>query len=157
MWEYLVLKYDADKDGKVSEKEYTRGEERWKRLDKNGDGFVEKSEVQSARGGRGEGRRGRGERGERGGRGERGERGGRGRSRSVAPKVGDVAPDFELLVLPSEAPAEGKEKPLGKDAKKKPAKGAKSKSDKAADEPEFVKLSSFKDKRPVALIFGSYT
>jgi hypothetical protein len=52
------------------------------------------------------------------------------------PKPGAVAPDFELDVLPPGFDAEAKQK----DAK-----------------PQRVKLSSFRGKRPVALIFGSYT
>lgn len=47
-------------------------------------------------------------------------------------KVGDAAPDFELKRLPAEG-------------------------EKKADPPEQVKLSSFQGKRPVVLIFGSYT
>jgi hypothetical protein len=131
VWEYLTLKYDANHDGRVSQKEYTRGEDRWKRLDKDADGFLVESEFAS------EGRRGGGRRG--GGGDRRGPGGGE--ARPKAPKVGEVAPDFNLLVLPA-----GK-----KDAEKK--------DDKTKAEPkvEFVKLSGFKNKKPVALIFGSYT
>ena len=47
-----------------------------------------------------------------------------------APKVGTVAPDFELCRL---------------------------KKDGTSDPKKKVKLSSFKGKKPVALVFGSYT
>ncbi len=134
VWEYLILKYDTDKDGRVSKQEYTRGEDHWKRLDKNADGFLDTREFAS------EGRR----RGGRRGGGGRREGGGEGRAaRPVAPKVGEVAPDFELVVLPAEKKSEaGTEQPV---------------TPKAEPKVEFVKLSSFKNKRPVALIFGSYT
>jgi len=136
VWEYLVLKYDADEDGRVSQKEYTRGEEHWKRLDKNADGFLEGSEFVS------EGRRGGGRRGA-GGPGRRGPGGEGGAPRPEAPKVGEVAPDFELVVLP----------PKKKDEVKKDDKA----KTEATPKVELVKLSSFKNKKPVALIFGSYT
>lgn len=124
VWEYLLIKYDKDADGKVTKKEYTRGDEHWKRLDKNGDGVLEATEFQSSRG-RGDRRRPGGRDGE--------------AEKPVAPKVGEKAPSFELLVLP---------KPVEPTDDKKTAKDGK---------PEFVKLSSFKGKKPVALIFGSYT
>ena len=125
VWEYLVLKYDSNGDARVSEEEYTRGAEHWKRLDKNADGFLDESEFAS--------------RGRRGGRrGAAGRRGGGG-PRSQAPKAGDKAPDFELVVLPT------------------PKKEGDGKKAAAKSKAEFVKLSSFKGKKPVALIFGSYT
>ncbi|MBI3096905.1 MAG: hypothetical protein HYY93_01465 [Planctomycetes bacterium] len=60
------------------------------------------------------------------------QQGKRDRPQEGALKVGDSAPDFELKQLP--AP----------DARK-------------TDEPVKVKLSSFQGKKPVVLIFGSYT
>ena len=72
-WEFVAKKYDADKDGKVSAEEYTRGEEGFKSLDKNGDGMLDKSDWE------GGGRR-------RGGSGE-------------APVAGDAAPDFSLTEI----------------------------------------------------------
>ncbi len=54
-----------------------------------------------------------------------------------APKVGSVALDFELEVVVDVAKLGHEEK----DKKK----------------PESVRLSSFRGKKPVALIFGSYT
>ena len=134
VWEYLVLKYDADKDGRVSKAEYTRGDEHWLRLDKNADGFLDASEFAS------EGRRGR----RRGGRGS----GGRGEDRGrapEAPKAGEQAPDFELVVLPATSMA-----PTNK-------QGGNEQQDRGDRKAEFVKLSSFKGVKPVALIFGSYT
>jgi len=64
----------------------------------------------------------------------------RGRKLPKAPKVGSHAPDFELEVVVDVSR-------LGhaKEAGDKPKK------------PETVRLSAFRGKRPVALIFGSYT
>ena len=96
--------------------------------DKNG--FIEKADSAGTqgRGERGGGRRGGGGRGARGG--------GGGQS---APTEGSRAPSFELETLyPVQEEGEAK------------------KSDK---EPEYksVSLKTFKDEKPVALIFGSYT
>ncbi len=156
-WEYLSEKYDADSDGKISPQEYGRDETHFKRLDIDSDGFIAKAEIEerdrSSRGGRGgRGGAGRGAGGGRGGR--RGPRGG-GEERSeraVAPLEGSEAPDFELLVL---AESRGK-------AKKETKKGeeeveAETEGEEKADAPKKLKLSSFKEERPVALIFGSYT
>jgi hypothetical protein len=121
VWEYIVLKYDADGDHSVSRKEYTRDDEHWNRLDTNADGMLDEAEFAS-----------RGRPGER-----RGPGSGRGGERTPwpeAPRAGDTAPDFELVVLPPTNKAAGK-----------PPKA------------ELVKLFSFRKKRPVALIFGSYT
>lgn len=126
VWEYLVLKYDANEDGRVSQKEYTRGAEHWKRLDKDEDGFLDSKEFAKASG--------------RGGRRGAGGRAGAAGPKAVAPKVGAKAPDFELVVLP-----------------KKDAKSGDEKKAKKAAKAELVKLSSFQGKKPVALIFGSYT
>jgi hypothetical protein len=110
-FKFLTKKYDRNRDGKITWKEYQRDQEKFNSLDADGDGKLTKEDFNS--GGRGRGRGG----GRRGGDRERGAGG--------VPKIGDVAPDFEL--------------PLAKTPKKS------------------VKLSSFKDKKPVALIFGSYT
>ena len=133
VWEYLSKLYDKDSDGKISRAEYTRDDEHWKRLDKDGDGFIVQAEVDS--GGRRGGRRG----GMRGG--MRGERA----AAPKPPKVGEVAPLFELDVLD-----EKKDKKAGSDDKKKDAKTK-------AKKPKKVKLADFQGKKPVALIFGSYT
>jgi len=131
-WEYLAQKYDANKDGQITAKEYGRDAETFSRLDADKSGAIE--EVELASGGRRGGRRGgSGERGERGG--QRGERGGRDpRASLVAPKAGELAPGFAL----EEMIAFGDQ--LTKLPQGKP-----------------VKLESFRGKRPVALIFGSYT
>lgn len=61
-----------------------------------------------------------------------------------APKAGSKAPDFELeVVVDVTTLGHPEEKPADKRGK--------------AKEPEKVRLSSFRGKRPVALIFGSYT
>jgi len=109
-WELLVAEHDKDKDGKITQSEYTRGKDRFARLDSDGDGVITKSDLS-----RGDGRRR--------GRGRGRDRRSRGAS-PAAPKQGAAAPDFTLKTL---------------DGKKK------------------VRLSSFKGKKPVALIFGSYT
>jgi hypothetical protein len=62
---------------------------------------------------------------------------GRPRPQEGALKAGDPAPDFALKRLLSDAEKEA----AGKDAPK----------------PKPVRLSDFKGKRPVVLIFGSYT
>ena len=156
-WEYLSEKYDADSDGKISPEEYGRDETHFKRLDIDSDGFIAKAEIEerdrSSRGGRGgRGGAGRGAGGGRGGRrGPRGE-GEERPERAVAPLEGSEAPDFELLVL---AERRGKAK---KETKKEEEEvEAETEGEEKADAPKKLKLSSFKEERPVALIFGSYT
>ena len=70
-------------------------------------------------------------------------RGKKARQRKVpkAPKAGSKAPDFELEVVADVAKLGHAEQPKAEKPKK----------------PELVRLSSFRGKRPVALIFGSYT
>ena len=64
-------------------------------------------------------------------------------------KVGDKAPDFELVQLDRS----GKKK--GVKSKKDGDSGSKSKGDSKKEKK--VKLSSFRGKKPVVLFFGSYT
>lgn len=120
IWEYLTGRYDRDEDQKISREEYTRSDDHFARLDRDGDGTIEKSDVEQKRG--------------RGDREKTRERGGE-RQKALAPSEGDQAPDFVLETL----------------IPKK--KGKTEKSDKT----EKVRLSSFKGKKPVALVFGSYT
>jgi hypothetical protein len=156
-WEYLSEKYDADSDGKITPEEYGRDETHFKRLDIDGDGFIGKAEIEerdrSSRGGRGgRGGAGRGAGGGRGGR--RGSQGGAGErpERAVAPLEGSEAPDFELLVL---AERRGKAE---KETKEKEVKTeVEADGEEKVKAPKKLKLSSFQAKRPVALIFGSYT
>lgn len=129
-WEFLLGKYDADGDGRIARKEYTRDDAHWSNLDADGDGFLVASEVE----GRRRRRRGRGD---------------ADRAAPVAPKVGQVAPGFELEVLPPPPPTPP---PNGK-----PPVPATGKAPKEPKEPETLSLASFRGKRPVALIFGSYT
>ncbi len=150
VWDYLAQRYDKDGDKKISKAEYSRGEDAFKRLDRDGNGFIEAADTASAGGGRGRGERGeRGERGQRGQRGQRGEGRERGGERPTAPREGEMAPDFELETLYPTKPETDE------------SKAAEARSEKAEQEakPEYesTKLSSFKGKRPVALIFGSYT
>ncbi|MEM7305773.1 MAG: hypothetical protein AAF682_03845 [Planctomycetota bacterium] len=110
-WAFLAKKYDADGDGRITRKEYTRDDEHWKNLDVDGNGWIDEKEIE--------------------GRGwQKGKR-----AKVKPPAAGDAAPDFRLELLPPPFLAE-KEK---------------------LKKPELVQLSGFKGKRPVALIFGSYT
>lgn len=52
VWSYLQRKYDADGDGVVSKAEYDRGEQQFKRLDRNNDGRLTSEDVARGRGGR---------------------------------------------------------------------------------------------------------
>lgn len=108
-WDLVSKEHDKNKDGKVTKREYSRGKERFARLDTDGDGVLTAQDFAGSRRGRGRGRNQR-----------RRDR----RIRAVAPKVGALAPDFTLKTV---------------DGKKK------------------ERLSSYKGKKPVALIFGSYT
>ena len=138
VWEYLSGRYDANGDGKIDKKEYTRGSTQFDRLDKDKNGFIEKAD---SAGTQGRGERGGGRRG--GGGGRRGARGGGGGGQS-APTEGSRAPSFELETL----------YPVQEEGE------AQNDRAKASDkEPEYksVSLKTFKDKKPVALIFGSYT
>ena len=110
---------DKDGDGKISPQEYPRGRERFARLDKDSDGFIDQADTEKS--GWTCGRRG----------------GGR-----KAPQEGALAPDFALGTLLPRVPAKGR--PRERDAKEAPVY-------------DTVELSSFRGKRPAALIFGSYT
>ena len=94
VWEYLAGRYDRNEDGKISEKEYTRSAEHFARLDRDGNGVIEKADVEQAA-------RRRNKRGA--------------RERVEAPREGEVAPDFELEVL---GRAENDEKKTKKKAAK---------------------------------------
>ncbi len=108
-WALISAEHDKNKDGKVSAREYSRGKERFQRLDRNGDGSVTAQDfVGNDR------RRNRG----------RSQRRREGLIRARAPKAGAMAPAFTLKTV---------------DGKKE------------------ERLSSYKGKKPVALIFGSYT
>jgi EF hand len=149
-WELLAAKYDANQDGKISRKEYSKADKYFARLDLDGDGEITKADA-DALGTRAAGRA-RGAAGE--GRGTT-DQGTDGKS-ELAKKIvvaaeGVVAPDFSLPRLLSQQSK----------AKSKFWLPAKTKFEpptelnlKALDR---LKLSSFRDKKPVALIFGSYT
>ena len=134
-WGYLKKAYDKDGDGKVARSEYTRDDEHFQRLDKDGDGAITAADFDPSGpkklGGRREG-------------GPPGERG-------RPAKVGEMAPDFSLEELSGKSADEKstapKPTPPG-DVGSPPAKEG---------TPEPIALSSFRGKRPVALVFGSYT
>jgi len=72
-WKFVAEKYDANKDGKVTAKEYTRGEEAFKSLDTDSDGVLNEKDWSTRtrnRGGSGD-----------------------------APEMGDTAPDFSLTEI----------------------------------------------------------
>lgn len=108
-WALISNEHDKNGDGKVTPREYPRGKERFKLLDRDQNGaltaldFVGKDSRRNR--GRNQRRRDR-------------------RIRTLAPKVGAMAPGFTLRTV---------------DGKKK------------------QRLSTYKGKKPVALIFGSYT
>lgn len=104
-WE-ILKRSDADGDGRITLEEYGRGEERFLRLDLDGDGVITKADADKV--------------------GTTGPNLPKPK-KDTAPKEGDLAPDFSLPLL-----------------------GAK----KAGTE---IKLSTFRGKQPVALVFGSYT
>ena len=58
-FQFLASKYDADKDGVITLAEYQRGEEKFKRLDRNGDGKLTKDDFAGRRGRAGGGKRSR--------------------------------------------------------------------------------------------------
>ncbi len=80
-WKFLQEKYDGDKDGKISAKEYTRGKATFARLDKDKDGVLTKKDWDVP-----------GERRSRGGNRDR-------NAKSSAPEAGDRAPDFTLTYV----------------------------------------------------------
>jgi len=77
-FQFLAEKYDADKNGEISKKEYTRDEATFTRLDRNQDGVLTAADWQAKDSAR---------------------RGAGNRSAGAAPKVGAVAPDFELSLI----------------------------------------------------------
>ena len=106
----VLLALDKDKDGQLSAEEIADAAKALQTVDNNGDGKLTIEELRPSAG-----RNGR----------DRGSRGGGRAGNTAAPKVGELAPDFELTYV------------------KQPEKR--------------VRLSSFRSKQPVALIFGSCT
>jgi EF hand len=172
-WELLAAKYDANHDGKISRKEYSKADKYFARLDLDGDGEITKADADAlgTRAARKPGRTG--ERGK--GRGAAGnDRGAAGRARGAAGEgrgttdqgtdgkseltkkimvaaEGVVAPDFNLPRLLSQQSKPKSKIWLPAKTKFEPSTEL---NLKALDR---LKLSSFRDKKPVALIFGSYT
>lgn len=72
----------------------------------------------------------------------------RSRPADGALKVGQEAPDFDLVLLKDDDPKETKKKTSDASAKEK---------QKQDDAPARVKLSALRGSKPVLLIFGSYT
>ena len=127
IFEFLLLSYDGNGDGKVVRKEYTRDDAHWARLDVNKDGVLTATDFAGRR------RRGRPDY--------------RSRRRATPPAQGEKAPNFDLeVIVPNNEEGKGVTDEVKKTKKGKQAK------------PKRVSLSGFaKKKRPVALIFGSYT
>ncbi len=143
VWEFLADKYDANGDGTITKTEYTGPEERWKQLDRDGSGAIDKAEIE-----------------ERG----RAKRAKPGKKRPVAPKQGKKAPLFELEVLEDlgDLPKPGEEEvgeqgePGQKGKDKKEKDGDREEAEKPA-KPRTIALADFRGEKPVALVFGSYT
>ena len=143
VWELLEQKYDANKDGQISPKEHGRGEKAFGNLDRDGDGVITKKDTEAG------GRRSSGQ-GRIGQREKRKKAGSEPKAKRLdPPKVGQKAPDFELLLLVHNNEA-SKTEPSPKETNTKRSKVKKKPEQK-------VKLSSFVGIKPVALIFGSYT
>ncbi len=84
--------------------------------------------------------------------------------RKLGPKVGQMAPDFELIRLDAfvaearkKAEKEKEEKRVRKDSQPDSAARGNEKAKKEEAKLSRIKLSSFRGKRPVVLIFASYT
>ncbi|MBK8097400.1 MAG: hypothetical protein IPK26_09845 [Planctomycetes bacterium] len=75
----LLAWYDKDQDGKITKTEYPRGERAFVNLDRNRDGVITAADFRTPR--------------------ARGERRQAAAPQPTTPKVGDVAPDFELPML----------------------------------------------------------
>ncbi|MDA0666561.1 MAG: hypothetical protein O3A50_02140 [Planctomycetota bacterium] len=138
VWELLQSKYDTDQDSKISSEEHGRGLGAFSNLDADGDGFITQTDLEAPTGGAS--RRSQ-------------ERENKMRNQRVAPpKVGELAPDFELRVLVHEEKAENSSKKASSQPRN--VKAAKEKEEVKA---KTILLSSFAGEKPVALIFGSYT
>ena len=126
-WQLLADKYDADKDGKISRAEYSKDDKYFARLDADKNGSIEPSDLKKL--GRPKGRR---------------SDSSAAKDKVVIADAGKMAPDFTLRVLEKTKPAPEKKtnKKVGLDGVVKP---------------KTFQLSSQRGKKPVALIFGSYT
>lgn len=138
VWDLLQSKYDANLDSKISAKEHGRGEIAFVNLDVDGDGFITQDDFKAPALGANE-------------RSLMRKLNGR-KKRTAPPKIGEVAPDFELQLLVHE---EKSPKPV-REVLPLEEKG-KAKDLKDTEQVKTVRLSSFAGKKPVALIFGSYT
>lgn len=139
VWEVLQNKYDLNKDAKISPVEHGRGEEAFWNLDTDDDGFITQLDFETST--RVSKRRFK-------------NRNLKARNKLMpSPKVGEIAPDFELRVLLHEEDAEKPSKSHPSDKKQLHDQGAAD----VVEKPKTIKLSSFAGTKPVALIFGSYT
>jgi len=134
VWKLLQEKYDTDQDGSISLEEHGRGEKAFQNLDRNQDGAITVEDMALPT--------------------NRRRRPPRGTTtpdtprpkRLPAPMAGQVAPDFTLRLILREHDTDAGTKTEDKaDAKVRKPK------------PPTVTLSEFIGKKPVALIFGSYT
>jgi hypothetical protein len=139
VWAYLLGKYDADADGVITRREYGGDDLHWDRLDKDGSGTLEKTE---------------------GGVGVKFKTK-PGRKKTVeAPKVGAFAPLFELEIVTDVTKLGGEGVKTPKVDGKRPEEGADGAEMTPKGQnpgPTLLSLKSFRDQKPVALIFGSYT
>ena len=72
-------------------------------------------------------------------------------------KAGDMAPDFELVLLPDDEEGDAEKKDAAATKTKPGADDAREKAPERPAGPEKVRLSSFRGKSPVVLILSSYT
>ena len=72
-------------------------------------------------------------------------------------KVGEMAPDFELVLLPDDEEGDAEKKDAAATKTKPGADDAREKAPERPAGPEKVRLSSFRGKSPVVLVLSSYT
>ena len=73
-------------------------------------------------------------------------------------KVGEMAPDFELVLLPGNSKeGDAEEKDAAATKTKPAADDAREKAPEKPSGPEKVRLSSFRGESPVVLVLSSYT
>ena len=139
-WAYLAERYDTNDNAVIEPNEYSRSS--FARLDRNEDGVLTEDDFPQAAGARG------------GDRMRRGEGPGRGEGRARGDR-----PRGERSALGERGGERGSRRGGGRDGESGAPEGEWAPDfELPYDEGEgTVRLSSFRDERPVALIFGSYT